>query len=617
MRWPVVIRMVLLLLPPGWAAASWSDASAQPSETQPRAGLTVWDTGQPSGEPLTPAALAGKNNWTVIPPGKMADSFKGDAVLSNGRIVAVLRKQDATVAIHGVKPDGAVARLRLRLQTDAGEPAARLERVALVENGRGGACLEASFKTAKGTAVAGKFRIKRGDVSVQVEPGAGAGKLRVECPGRFVVLPDFFADDITLDASRLPLKGVELPSENFVLHLTGKGDAIAMCVFENRQQDVKVTLAGEGDQRLVTGSEIGFEGKKVWVALLEASRIWHVRDLKPADAGQVIPLDWKMPFPAQWRVDFTRPNDLTDSWEMLLQDQKGGRYTKPSWLGGGEEQLAPNRSRWNTVLGRYPYPCWSDPDRQGYLQPLKNKVLQFQGPALVYPINRVQQTPLDAFTVVDVMRNTLGVGPCQHILDLEGQKSQYKGRATCSVRDELTPIYASNQQKQKRAQVDKILDEGLAFVTHIRGRIARYVDFGKKMRLYLAEQKKAHPELGEFIAEMEKLTQEIDNRVAARVDKIKTPEHVARMNEDFRKNVLDYDGPDAAQRCKAYTEALVEIGDNQDELSGECRWVVKALRQRAGILMALDPRVAPVALEIRARTQEALRNPANHEGARH
>ena len=46
--------------------------------------------------------------------------------------------------------------------------------------------------------------------------------------------------------------------------------------------------------------------------------------------------------------------------------------------------------------GTFPYPCWSDADRQGYLQPLKNKVLKLQGPVIVYPINRVKQTPLDA-----------------------------------------------------------------------------------------------------------------------------------------------------------------------------------------------------------------------------
>src|SRR5262249_26323344 len=215
------------------------------------------------------------------------------------------------------------------------------------------------------------------------------------------------------------------------------------------------------------------------------------------------------------------------------------------------------------------------------------------------------------------MRNTLGVGPCEHILDLEGQKAQYKGRATCSVRDTLTPIYQNHQQKLKRADIDRTLDEGLVFVKHIRSRITRYIEFGRKMREFLGEQKKLHPQLTEFLAEMETLTQEIDNSVAARAAKIKTPEYVARMNEEFRKSVLDDEGPDAFEHCKEYARALVEIGDNQDELSGECRWVVKTLRQRAGLRMAADPRAASLAMEIRARTQEVLRNPADHEGAHH
>jgi hypothetical protein len=390
-----------------------------------------------------------------------------------------------------------------------------------------------------------------------------------------------------------------------------------MCVFENRQQDVKVTLSGAGARRIVTGSEIAFEGKKIWVALLDAPKIWHAHALEPADAGKVVPLGWTMPFPAQWRVDFNRSNDLTDSWEMLLQEQKNGKYTKPSWLGSDEEQIDSNRNRWNTVLGEYPYPCWSDADRRGYLQPLKSDVLQLRGPVVVYPINRVVQTPLDMYTVVDVMRNTLGVGPCQHILDVEGQKSEYKGMATCDVRDTLTPIYEKNNQKVRRADIERTLDAGLTFVKHIRGRITRYVEFGHKIRQYLALQKESHPELAELIAEMDSLTREIDKRVANRADTIKTPEHVALMNADFRKQVLDNHGPDALPRCKAYAEALVEIGGSQDELVGECRWVVKTLRQRAGILIALDPRVAPIASEIRARTQQALRNPTNHEGARH
>ncbi len=79
----------------------------------------------------------------------------------------------------------------------------------------------------------------------------------------------------------------------------------------------------------------------------------------------------------------------------------------------------------------------------------------------------------------------------------------------------------------------------------------------------------------------------------------------------------DYEGPDASERCKRYTAALVEVGDNQDELSGELRWIVKNLRQKAGIVMALDPRATPVCEEIRARTQKVLRSPAGLERAHH
>jgi hypothetical protein len=44
---------------------------------------------------------------------------------------------------------------------------------------------------------------------------------------------------------------------------------------------------------------------------------------------------------------------------------------------------------------------------------------------------------------------------------------------------------------------------------------------------------------------------------------------------------------------------------------------VKMVRQRAGLAMAVDPRAAELAKEIRQRAQEVLRSPAGHEGARH
>jgi hypothetical protein len=103
----------------------------------------------------------------------------------------------------------------------------------------------------------------------------------------------------------------------------------------------------------------------------------------------------------------------------------------------------------------------------------------------------------------------------------------------------------------------------------------------------------------------------------ARREKVRTPQFVVHMNQDFRQNLLNYEGPDVLEKLKTYTDALTQIGGNQDELVGQCRWVVRSLRQRAGLVMAVAPGCAPVAEEIRARCQKVLANPASYEGARH
>ena len=532
-------------------------------------GIAVWDTGRPSADPLTPADLERKDGWARTPRNEKPAVFLGDIVMANGRVVAVLRKRDSDVMLFSLGPRGAVLRTRLRLLTPGGEPAARLDKVTLVENTRSAARLEASFRTASGNPLVAMFRLKRGEVTLETEPGTGAGRLRVDCPGRFVVLPDFFADDILIDARKIPISAIDVPSENFLLHMTGGGDAIAMCVFENRAQDVKVSLMGEGERRVVTGSEIDFgEGRKVWVALMEAPQIWHMLDVALENGKNIKRLDWKMPYTAQWRIDFTRPNELVDSWEFLLWDKDDHVYRKSNWLGHGAVSIGSDRARWTTVLGWFRYPCWIDEEGRGFLEPLRHDALSFQGPAVIYPINRVGETPIDIYTVTDIMRNSLGVGPCEYILDVEGQKQELKGRATCAARDALQVIYYNNQQKQKRKEIEAALNGALAFVTHIRSRITQYVEFGHEVRQYLAQQRSAQPELREFLQEMDKIVSEIDVRVKRRRQKIQTPKFVAALNERFRQNLLGYEGPDVKDRLREYTDVLTQIGANQDELVG-------------------------------------------------
>ncbi len=576
------------------------------------AGVSIFDTTTPSKEPLTGEALAKRDGWKQLPEDATDHAFKGDLVLMNNRIALVLRSGGVGAELYSIESQGITKRSTLR---PASADALALSGVKIIENNPGGASVQASFKGVDGKTLTMTYELKMGQVFVQVTGGESVHAVRVEAPCRFAVMPDFFADDIVVDARTLPLAKAELPSDSFILNLLDGGDAVVMSVWNNRRDEVAVALSGKEAGRRIDATDIPCGGKdKAWIAVLSAPGIWHARDIAAGDAGKIVALDWKPPMPAMWRVDMQREEHFSDSWEMLLQ-RPSGDFTKPR-LVGSAETLGADRKRWTTVLGTFAYPCWIAKDGQAMIQPLKSKA-HFAGPAVIYPLGRASNTPLDAFTVVDIVRATLGVGPCEYILDLEGQQSQYKGRATCANRDTLNPIYEKRQQKERKAEVETSLAEVIVFIRHIRSRIEIYNTFGQDILSYLAEQKRAHPELAQPLAELETLAHSIDARIAARRVKIKTPDEAAAMIDAFKKDGLDDTSAGAFEKCRKFTASIVEIGDNQDELAGECRLAVKILRQRAGLALAADPRLTDVVREIRERSQKVLRNPAGHEGARH
>ncbi len=643
-------------------AFSESAMSGESTDT-PRPSFAVWETGAPSADPIAPSELSLKDGWTRLSRGKTPAAFNGDLVMSNGRLAAVIRKHGAGVELYSLGLGEPVFRERLLLMTESGETAQRIDDAKLIKQTRSSASIEIFCRTATGRRASATFRIKRGDVFVQAEPGDGAARLRVETSSRFVVLPDFFANDIVIDAQEIPVDSAQLPSENFVLQMSGDGDAIALTVFENRDQEIRITLTGTGDARSVTGSEIEFgNGHKIWTAILENRGIWHTLEVQPEQAKDIISLQWKMPFVAQWRVDFTRPDGLTDGWDMLLPEEGGDGYVKPSWISSGGQLDAPSitstgnlvvdtavrhgplsnrlgsdRKKWIPLINSFLYPAWSDREGNGFVQPMKVGDYKHQGPVLIYPLNRLDETPISDFTVVDVMRNTLGVGPCKHILDVEGQNNQQVGRGTCDVRSMLFKTYGRGMQQARREDILIWLEDSLTFVTHIRDRVDMYAKFGRDLRLYLAEQKLAHPELTKFLSEVESLSRQIDQKIefhsirmtqkqpvlqaiekklASSNEKITTRELANHLREGFVETLIDYDGKDWRKKMEAeYTDPMFKIGCEQDILVGACRGVVKMIRQKAGIETAIDPRVAQVATEIRSRCHNILRGAAAYEAA--
>lgn len=593
-------------------------ASKKPNSTSPRPALDpaakLFDTGSASVAPLSAEALEKKAGWQNVPEDTTEHAFVGDAVVVNNRLTVVFRRGGPGAEVYGRGPEGFALRAVLAPAADAQQ--VKLAAVAIADNSPGSVAVDAVFQPSAGATLTLRYDVPAGQPYVKTEVRAGAKALAVEAPSRFVVLPDFFADDIVVDATEIPVASAELPSENFLVHLLPDRNAMVMTVAESREQDARVALSGQGAERMIGRSEI-FYGKsgKAWVAVLETPGIWHQRDVGSQETGDVIPLDWTAPFPCMWRVDWQTSDKLASSWEMIMATSSGS-FEKPAMWGEGGGRVSRNRTCWATVLGSYLYPCWLDQSGQGFLQPMATPV-RFVGPAVIYPINRLKTTPLDQFTVVDVVKNTLGVGPCQYILDVEGQGASRKGIATCATRDELQAIYKANRQKQKRTDIERLLGEVVVFVKHIRGRIEEYSAFDHDMLTYIGEQKKTHPQAAAFLDDMEKIAKELRDSIAVRQENIKTPQYVVDLTEEFRKNLLDAEGPDALKECVRITEAIVQVGGNQDELVGECRMHVKVLRQRAGMAMATHPAAAEVAKEIRDRTQKILRNALSYEHPRH
>ncbi|MFO8014444.1 MAG: hypothetical protein R6X20_14190 [Phycisphaerae bacterium] len=597
----------------------------------------LYDAPAETVSPLSKKDVMEKRGWTAIRESDTAHCFQGAAVLMNDKIVAVLRGDTSEVDLYSRQTAGLKRCARLQ---PLGRDGTVMKRTSLTirKNTPDGITLEVTLESPGNAPCHVAYGMTVGGAFVRTT-AAGVAHLRVHAPCRFAVMPDFFGDDIVVDAEALPVGRAELPGENFLMHMLHGGEAILMTVSASRQTDVGVTLSQDRPRRIVR-SDIAYGKPDIWVAVLAGQGIWHQRTVAPADAGKILKLDWRMPFPALWRVDWRAADGLTDSWQMWLQHPEG-KYVMLRWFGedaglgqdfgeefGPRDWNKPGRKRWNPVLGSFAYPCWVDRDGRGYLQPLterryveRGEVCNFDGPAILYPLDRVREppfrTPIERLTVVDLVRMTLGVGPCQYILDLEGQKRQAEGVATCYARDVINAIYKEGTQLQNGPVIEKHLDAAVAFIRNVRERIDEYVAFGRRTAACLRKQKRQHPEQAPFCDELLAINARLGEFFESRKERIHTPEYAEQVARDFRRELLTDTWPDAYEKCKAHMKIITGIGGAQDGLVASCRMIVKTLRQRCGIAMTMRPEVKALATELRGRTRKMLRNPTAYEAPQH
>jgi hypothetical protein len=227
---------------------------------------------------------------------------------------------------------------------------------------------------------------------------------------------------------------------------------------------------------------------------------------------------------------------------------------------------------------------------------------------VTYPIDRDSETPTEQAAVTDLMRGSLGGGPCEYIMDTAGAGVSDKGIFTCAVDAMIPALFSGGLQKEERVMIDRMLQESQTFVKAIGDRINVYVDLRSDLLKYLAEQKKVHPELADFIGRLEKQTNAMHGQ---KVDKSAV---VARLVDQIKAEAMS-DSPrrDIGALTVEEGNGIASHGGWQDDVVARCRNSVKIVRQIATIEMAINPKSAEVAREVRKRTQLALRGALGHE----
>src|SRR5262245_44767293 len=116
--------------------------------------------------------------------------------------------------------------------------------------------LEAALATKSGAIAGFRFRLTAGEALLEVRGAQGAGRLRVCDHAQYVVVPDFFADDMVFDPAAHGSDRIGLPAENSVLGLIDGGSAIVACVWPSARQNVDLLLSTEAKGRGIAGYEI-------------------------------------------------------------------------------------------------------------------------------------------------------------------------------------------------------------------------------------------------------------------------------------------------------------------------------------------------------------------------
>lgn len=595
--------------------------------------LTLYDTAIGHASSLSAEAVQQRAGWT--PVRDRSTPIAGDAWLGNRTVGVAFRKGAPAAEYYAVMPGGSWKKLSdLTPVGPGGDRAKAIRGFRVRENYTDEIALDVDFETAAGKGLVIRYRLQQNRAYVETEAREGAESVVATCGSAFAVVPDGFGGDLVVNAARTTAERLRFPGENLLLQFIEGGDAILAFVWLSGEQNVSATLAGEGAQRLIAETELGYRRDlraNVWVGALTAPAIWRRKAIAELTDMKGNKVGGDLPFAAQWRVDFRRQQDgLIDTWLPTRRRPDG------NW-----ESCRDNGSRtmWTSCRDDLVYPAFTQ-DKGLYLVNTKfANAMQhtfFQGAddltfdpadvALVYPCERSADTPAEVVLVNDLLQQTLAKTPAFQLYARVAPANMPSHRypATCAITAEYEKAFElGSEQKQRRALLEDLRRMDY-FVTTKRERIEEYMTWMRAEHDWLLRQKAQSPQLTALVARFDAFLARLDDTYhKGRGAYMKTPADCmaivdqveALIDSPVAATTDTDDGPGKLARAQELGKQTRSIGGAQDGVVGCMRQIVKELRQTAGYAMlhAQDDAEFGCAREMRLRTMDMLWQTNGHE----
>jgi hypothetical protein len=612
-----------LLLALVFSGASWTAIAGE-------ARVRLWEV------PADGAASPGKRDgWKPL---AAAPGALSSVAIENKRLVVVIQNGAAGPVVFTTSAENP-SRVELAALGVGGE-AGKIAKIELA----GAGANEATVRFTAGKATA-EIALKADACFVTVAPKDGADRLAVRAGFRYAALPDFFANDVVCVPQRFKAERVGVPAENFLFGFLEGERAMVMCAWQGtlslgakedaakpaersgREPRVDLLLAGEGDARRFTAGEIEFLGKPVYVGVIEGDRLWHEESVADWDAQKARKIAWKPPFEAKWRADWVcAEGKRSEDWYaralssvFLFEGQPGAK-----WVNVENPPQICQQGLWPY----YQYQSWFAKNGDAWLSPYADRSVRKGGKkplaniyetVVIYPLDRTEKTPLDAFTPVDIMRETLGQGPCEYALDLEGLKGRRAhggdkpmrfDTATCAIRDGVIgPILREKVKKGEKLpdeEKGKLVDgmkNMLQFVHVVNERLQEYKRFNEELSRLCAENA-AKEKVKPVVDGIQPIVKAMNQQLSGLLDR--AGKDLARWDTLMPELVKKVEADDYGAAGRA-TDIANGFAEYQDVGMAQSRRFTVGIRTEAAMVEASDPEARAFVEKVRDLCQKVMR----------